>query len=271
MNIIVCMKQIPAEANAAFDSKQNMIRSKSAQTVGKEDYAALEAALKIKDKYQCNLYVMTLGPEFARSVLYEAIGKGADEGILITDASYAGSDTLASAKLLAKATGFLPKFDFIFLGNKSQDSATGNLVHQMAQILGICEVSHVLEVKNMDSLLEDDHIVVESLCDDLLIRTEVKKPAVLSFTKDSNHIRLTNMRLLSMAYSEDNIRVLNQESLEMNLEEVGVNGSKVKVTEHVIAKNEKKGIRFEADVDSSVDQMMQMLFKNPIFNKEIRL
>lgn len=270
MNIIVCMKQIPAEADIPFDSNGNLIRTKNSRMVGKEDYAALEAALRIKDSLKCNVYVLTLGPDFARSVLYEAIGKGADGGFLICDPQYAGSDTLASAKIISRAADFLPKFDFMFLGNKSQDSATGNLVHQIAQILGIPEVSNVLEVMNIDSLESDENIIVNSLHDDLLIRTRVRKPAILSFSKDSHQVRLTNMRLLSMAYSEDRIQVLDQEILNLNPDEVGVKGSKVRVIENFVPQSSKKGLRFEGDAEHSVEQMMQMLFKNPIFNREIQ-
>ena len=83
------------------------------------------------------LTVITLGPAIAENVLREAIAFGADAGVHITDAAFAGSDTWATAKALAGAVAAVGPFDLILMGRNSVDADTGQVPPQLAALLDL--------------------------------------------------------------------------------------------------------------------------------------
>src|SRR5947209_5090555 len=83
------------------------------------------------------LTVITLGPPIAENVLREAIAFGADDGVLITDPAFAGSDTLATARALAAALRVLGPFDLVLTGRNSVDADTGQVPPQLATLLDL--------------------------------------------------------------------------------------------------------------------------------------
>jgi electron transfer flavoprotein alpha subunit len=107
--------------------------------------------------------VFTLGPPDAAEVLREAVAWGADEGVLITDAAFAGSDTLATAKALAAAIGLVGPFDLIIAGLSSVDADTGQVGPQIAEFLGLPLLSGVRKLSIEDGVItarcerEDGH------------------------------------------------------------------------------------------------------------------
>ena len=83
----------------------------------------------------CSLF--TLGPPSAAECLREGIAWGADDGVLITDPAFAGSDTLATSKVLARAIEHMGKFDLILTGKNSVDADTAQVPPQLAELLGL--------------------------------------------------------------------------------------------------------------------------------------
>ena len=121
------------------------------------------------------LTVITLGPPSAENVLREAIAFGADRGVLITDPAFAGSDTWATAKALARAIEVLGGFDLVLLGRNSVDSDTGQVPPQVAQFLGLPFATGVRELALHDATLQ---LRLEH--DDEWVDVEVELPAMLS-------------------------------------------------------------------------------------------
>ena len=121
--------------------------------------------------------VFTLGPPSAEDALREAIAWGADDGVLISDPAFAGSDTLATAKALAAALRQEDPFDLILLGRNSVDADTGQVGPELAELLHLPFMGGV-RVMELDS----DHRKVAARCeyDDGWVQAEVPLPAVLS-------------------------------------------------------------------------------------------
>jgi electron transfer flavoprotein alpha subunit len=80
---------------------------------------------------------LTLGPPSAEEVLREAVAWGADEGVLVTDPAFAGSDTLATASVLAAALRHLGGFDLVLAGRNSVDADTGQVGPELAELLDL--------------------------------------------------------------------------------------------------------------------------------------
>jgi len=98
-NCVVLVKQVPDTANItaqAMNESGTVNRAALPAIFNPEDLNALEMALQVKEQHGGRVTVLTMGPPRASEVLREALFRGADEVILLTDRKFAGSDTLAT-------------------------------------------------------------------------------------------------------------------------------------------------------------------------------
>jgi len=107
-----------------------------------DDLHALEAALSIKETYGGKVTALTMGPLGAADVLRECLYRGADRAILINDRRAAGSDTLATSYILSMAIRRIGDFDFVFCGRQAIDGDTAQVGPQIAQKLGIAQITY---------------------------------------------------------------------------------------------------------------------------------
>lgn len=265
MNIIVCIKQIPSEAKVPMTPQGTLMRSKSGWIIGKEDYSALEAALQLKDVHDnVNIHVISMGNPSASAMLYETLGKGANEATLITDEIYSKSDSLGTATILSTA---LQRFDydFIFLGVRSMDAANGSLANQIAAMTGLREITNVTEFH-----LEKEGFSAVSLMDNRQIKITMSSPAIISFHKEAYHIRLTNIKLFSEAYEQNKINYLSQKDLNVPLTTIGWEGANTKVINNFTPEIvHREGIRFQSEPQKAVEELFEELMLNPVFNMEV--
>src|SRR4051794_15732238 len=91
--------------------------------------------------------VLTLGPPHAEDTLREAIACGADDGVLVTDPAFAGSDTWATARALASAPEHEGPFDLVLTGRNSVDADTGQVGPEMATFLDLPFAAGVREIE----------------------------------------------------------------------------------------------------------------------------
>jgi len=122
-----------------------------------EDLNALEMALRIKEQYGGQVAVMTMGPPQAAEALREALHRGADRVVLISDRKFAGADTLATSYTLTRAIHKLGDYDLILCGRQAIDGDTAQVGPQTAEKLGIPQITYAETVVS----LEGDEIVVE--------------------------------------------------------------------------------------------------------------
>ncbi len=119
--------------------------------------------------------VVTLGPSSAEDVLREAIAFGATDAVHVTDAAFAGSDTLATARALAAALRLVGPFDLILVGRNSVDADTGQVGPELAQLL---DLPFATGVKQLE--VRDGGVDVGLELDDEWVDASVVLPAVLS-------------------------------------------------------------------------------------------
>src|SRR5208282_5716011 len=136
MNIIVCVKQVPAK-DAPLAIAGNWINeSDIGFEINEPDAFALEEALRLKEKHGGEVIALCLGPARASQTIREALAKGADRAIHIEEENLPALDTLAIAKLLANAAK-TENADLILTGLQSDDLGAGQTGVVMAELLGL--------------------------------------------------------------------------------------------------------------------------------------
>ena len=183
MNIVVCLKQVPDTTVVKIDPKTGtLIRDGVPSIINPEDKHALEAALQLKDNHGAHVTVVSMGPPQAKNALREALCMGADEAILLTDRAFGGADTLATSKTIAAAIKKLD-YDIIFGGRQAIDGDTAQVGPEIAEHLGIPQVTYVQDVK-----IEEDGVLVNRALEDGYELIKVQEPVLLTAIEELNDL-----------------------------------------------------------------------------------
>ncbi|MEN9230558.1 MAG: electron transfer flavoprotein subunit beta/FixA family protein [Thermostichus sp. DG02_5_bins_236] len=154
MESFVLIKQVPDQSSkAGINSDGTIDRAKAKRMLNPFDRYALEAALQTKRQHGARVTAITMGPPPAIEILYEAIAHGADRGLLMTDRRLAASDTLATAYTLAQTVRYAGSPDLIFCGLQTTDGDTAQVGPQLAERLGIPQVTYCEAFEIRDGIL----------------------------------------------------------------------------------------------------------------------
>lgn len=237
MNIIVCIKQVPDTTEVKLDPKTGtLIRDGVPSIINPDDKAGLELALDLKDKYNANVTVITMGPQQAEIVLREAYAMGADRAILLTDRKFAGADTLATSNALSGAIRTLD-YDLIITGRQAIDGDTAQVGPQIAEHLDLPQVSYLqaLEYNNntftIKKALEDGYQILE-----------VDSPCLVTVLNSANFPRYMSVKGIMDAFDKE-IEVWGVDKIDIDEEKLGLKGSPTKVK-----KAFTKGIKASGEV-----------------------
>ncbi len=154
LKIIVLAKQVTDTRNVGKDAmKANGTVNRAALPAifNPEDLNALEQALRLKDKYKgTTVTILTMGPGRAADIIREGLYRGVDNGYLITDRKFAGSDTLATSYAISLAIKKLAPYDLIVCGRQAIDGDTAQVGPQAAEKLHIPQVTYAEEIISAD-------------------------------------------------------------------------------------------------------------------------
>jgi electron transfer flavoprotein beta subunit len=152
-NCVVAIKQVPDTkkiTGQAMNDDGTVNRGALPAIFNPEDLNALELALEIKDKFGGKVTVITMGLPAATEVLRQAIYRGADDAILITDRRAGASDTLATSYILSCAVKQL-NYDIVLCGRQAIDGDTAQVGPQLAEKLGIPQITYVEELIGLEN------------------------------------------------------------------------------------------------------------------------
>ncbi len=156
MKLVVCVKQVPDTTEVKVDPRTHtLIRDGVPSILNPYDHYAVEECVRVKDKIgEGSVTVVTMGPPQARSALMRCLALGADDAVLISDKAFAGSDTWATAYTISLAIKKLGSFDMVFCGQQAIDGDTAQVGPELAQQLGIPQVTYVekIELDNKNKL-----------------------------------------------------------------------------------------------------------------------
>jgi electron transfer flavoprotein beta subunit len=187
MKIIVCVKQVPDTNEVKIDPKKGtLIRDGVPSILNPDDANALEEALKIKDNNpDTPVTVVTMGPPQAKEMLQECIAMGADEAVLLSDRALGGSDTWATSNALAAGIKKIGEYDLIFTGRQAIDGDTAQVGPQLAEKLGLPQVTYVQEFE----IKGDRHIRVKRALENGYEVIDTQMPCLLTTVKELNKPR----------------------------------------------------------------------------------
>ena len=258
-NIIVCAKQVPDTNVIKINPKTGtLIRDGVPSILNNDDANALEEALAIKDKFDdVHITVITMGPPQANDLLFECIAKGADEGILVSDRAVGGSDTWATSNTLEAAVRKWVKdngdYDLIFTGRQAIDGYTAQVGPQLAEKLGLPQVSYVEEFKIAD---DRKSVTVKRQLEDGYELIEVALPCLLTTIKELNTPRYMT---ISGIYGDKEMKTWNAKDIEVDLTKVGLEASPTNVFRSFTPAPKAPGIKIEGD--SEKEQAKNLLIK----------
>ncbi len=152
--IIVLIKQVPdttAVSDKAMKDDGTLNRSALPAVFNPEDLNALETALDIKDRFGGSVSALTMGPPAAAEVLREALYRGADRAVLLTDRKFAAADTLATSAVLSQAIEHMGGFDLVLCGRQAIDGNTAQVGPQTAEKLAMNQLTYVEEIENLQN------------------------------------------------------------------------------------------------------------------------
>lgn len=223
MNIAVLIKQVPVSNDVSVDPVTHaLVRASSEGMINPADLNAIEDALKLKEQTDGKVVVFTMGPPDAEKSLRDAMAIGCDESCLVTDRAVAGGDTVATAKVLARAIKLYGEFDLVMGGALSADGATGQVGAMVAEELGLPHVVEVQSVKYDESYPERIEVVKKIHNTDF--RLACKLPVVVSVNFGCNEPRLATLRSKRAAKSKPLTTYTNAE-LGFAADEIGIKGS----------------------------------------------
>jgi len=258
LSIIVLIKQVPDIEKVKFDFKTGRLdRSSAGAVINPFDLNALEAAVQIKEKIGATVTAISMGPKTAETSLRDAIARGADKAILLTDIRFAGADTLATSYTLASAIKKLGSFDLIICGEKTIDGDTAQVGPEVAEFLGIPHVAYVEEIQEVNK----DRILVKSKMGKNYYLIALSFPGLITVTKDANTPRLPTLRDKIRSRKAE-IPVWNADSLSdvAEIDNFGISGSPTTVARVYAPRAEKRrGQIFEGDLEDAAKRIAGVL------------
>jgi len=159
-NCVVLVKQVPDTANISGKAMRDdgtVNRAALPAIFNPEDLNALEMALQVREQHGGRVTVLTMGPPRAAEVLREALYRGADGVILLSDRRFAGSDTLATSYALKCAIERIDDYDLVFCGRQAIDGDTAQVGPQVAEKLGLPQITYAEAIQS----LQGDEIIVQ--------------------------------------------------------------------------------------------------------------
>lgn len=213
MIIIVCIKQVPVkDAPLAIDGSW-IKESDIGFEMNEPDSYALEEALRLKEKHGGEVIALSLGPERVKQTIKEALAKGADRAVHITDDHFAKLDPLATAKLLAAAIG-KEKCDLVLTGLQSDDHGFGQTGVLLAGLLNLPHATIIMQIEVQDRKMR----LKRELEAGWFQWLECPLPAVLSIQSGINKVRYATLKGI-MAAKKKEIAAVTRESLGITLEQ----------------------------------------------------
>jgi electron transfer flavoprotein beta subunit len=190
---VVLIKQVPDTRNVSGEvmtADGTMNRSALPAIFNPEDLNALEMALSLKEQYGGSVTVLTMGPMQAAEVLREALFRGADRVVLLSDRKFAGADTQATSYTLKCAIEKLGEYNLVFCGRQAIDGDTAQVGPQVAEKLGIPQVTFAEAIISM----EGDEIVVRRAFDLGTELVSCQLPCLLTVVGSANRPRPPSAR-----------------------------------------------------------------------------
>ncbi|MEG6523729.1 electron transfer flavoprotein subunit beta/FixA family protein [Desulfotomaculum sp. 1211_IL3151] len=260
MHILVCVKQVPDTTEVRIDPETNNLdRSSAPAIINPYDSHAVEEAVRIKECFGGKVTVISMGPLAAVEVIKRCIMLGADEGYLLSDRAFAGSDTLATSYILAKGIDVISgkePIDLIFCGKQAIDGDTAQVGPGIARRLGLPQLTYVQEIEDVDN--DKREVTVHRKLDDGYEVVKAKLPCLITVEKEINELRYESLPNLIQAARYQPI-ILGAADLKADLSQMGLKGSPTSVNKIFAPAQRGQGEILKGSEKDIVDLLVQKL------------
>jgi len=261
LKIIVLVKQVPGTDSVKLDPITGvMVRTGKDTIINPLDENALAEAIRIKNTYpDVTITAVSMGPVSAMKAIKEAIAMGADDGVLVSGREFAGSDTIATAKVIAAAIQKTGKFDLILCGERATDGETGQTAAMIAHYLTIPAQTYVSQLEVLA-----DGVIVKRTVESGFERVQVDFPLLVSVNKD---ISDTGFPTLSGKLRAKQVEVPMWGNTELGFDkcELGLTGSPTRVVKIFSPKLSRDTIMAKANGSMQpVNELMAFLMQKDV-------
>ena len=263
MKIVVCIKQVPDTAEVKLDPKTGtLIRDGVPSIINHDDKAGLEAALQLREKLNdgSTVTVVCMGPPQADVALREALAMGADEAHLVSAREFGGSDTYATATIIATALKKIG-YDMAITGRQAIDGDTAQVGPQIAEQLKIPQVSYAQELD-----IVNGEVIVNRQYEDQYHVLKVQLPCLVTALAELTEPRYMHAGGIVDAYNKE-IKVWGFDDLknDLNPEWIGLKGSPTNVFQSFGKKPKTPGTIYDGlSTEEAVEKIMAMLIERHI-------
>lgn len=265
MKAIVCVKQVPdTSGKVAVNPDGTLDRASMATIINPDDMSAMEAALRLKDETGCKVIAVTMGPAPAEGMLRELIAMGADEAVLISGREFGGSDTFATSQIIAAGIKNIGIEDdtIVFCGRQAIDGDTAQVGPQIAEKLGLPQISYVAELKAADG-----KVTCKRLLEDGYMTLEAKTPCLLTCVKELNDPRYMSVAGIMESYSKP-MTVLDYNALKddplIEVDTIGLKGSPTNILTSFTPPQKGAGTMLEGADKNTCATLADILLKKHI-------
>lgn len=256
MNILVCIKQVPGSSNVEVDPVTGVLkRDGVASKMNPYDLYGLEVAMTLAETYGGEVKTITMGPPPAKAVIVESICMGAAGGTVLSDRKFAGADVLATAYTISQGIRRSGEFDLIICGKQTTDGDTAQVGAEVAEYLGIPNVSNVLSVDEV----RDGKIFVTASLDDKVVKQSIALPCLISVDGDINTPRLPSYKI-KQTVTDDMVKFISFADFEDQDENhYGLNGSATQVERIFPPEKNTEKHSITGDSEAQADGIVELI------------
>ncbi|MFH1349460.1 MAG: electron transfer flavoprotein subunit beta/FixA family protein [Pseudomonadota bacterium] len=258
--IIVCIKPVPDPKHwdkVSLDPQTMTLKREGIPSIiNPLDKHALEAALSIRERCSVEIVLLSMAPPFVASIIREGLAMGADRAVLLSDPLFAGSDTLATAHILAAGCRWIGEFDLVLCGNLSVDGSTAQVCSQLAEFLDLPNVMHVIGL----DWQEDNRLIITQKIEHGHTRLEAGPPIVISVRKELNKPRYIPFTGILAAETKE-IKILSHDDLDIGTGLIGLEGSPTKMAGLEVRRFERARERLEGSVEEIVQKLADKIYQ----------
>lgn len=252
--LIVCIKGVPKPGSIKVDPETHTLKRESMELIlNPNDRSAIEMAVRLKNEYNQELVVISMGPPNVIPLLKYVYALGADQMVLLSDKAFAGADTLATSYVLAEAIKKLSPFSLILMGLKSIDGETAQVPPETASLLEIPSLTNVKKLykeSNRWIAIRENEYSEEEI--------EIEGPLVCSISPNAfDYIRPPSLKRILEAKNKEPI-VWQAKDLNLDPQKLGLKGSPTQVVEVIEKKIEAKGIILEGNPEELVEKLIEV-------------
>lgn len=261
MDVVVCMKQVPDLQQIRIKERKPVLENVPL-VWGDLDKNAMEEAVKVKEKLgDAKITVVALGSDKLQQGILEPLAMGADEAVLLTDPAFAGSDSMGTAKVLAKAIQKLGSYDLIVLGEGSTDNYSGVVASALAELLNLPEITYVRELEVQDGKVKAVRNMEESF--EVM---EAALPVLVTVVQEINEPRLPKFMAIRKAGAKPR-HEWGPSDLGLSAGEVGGNAISVETISNLAPEQDRKNVILKGNLSEQIDGLVDALTKEGVLGR----